>query len=50
MILGARKKECKSGWNHASIINDDIDKQFENYFDLVESYLLNLKMKKIYTF
>ena len=41
------EKECKVRLeSYESIINDDIDKQFENYFDLVESYFSEFEDEK----
>lgn len=44
------EKGCKVRLeSYESIINDDIDKQFENYFDLVESYFSEFEDEKRYT-
>lgn len=44
------EKECKVRLeSYESIINDDIDKQFEDYFDLVESYFSEFEDEKRYT-
>ena len=44
------EKECKVRLeSYESIINDDINKQFENYFDLVESYFSEFEDEKRYT-
>lgn len=43
------EKECKVSLElYESIINYDIDKQFENYFDLVESYFSEFEDEKRY--
>lgn len=43
------EKECKVRLESYSIISDDIDKQFENYFDLIESYFSEFEDEKRYT-
>ena len=44
------EKECKVRLEpYKSIIDDDVDKQFENYFDLVESYFSEFEDEKRYT-